>query len=412
MKEKIAFTVTRYGEQINGGAEMHCRMLAERLTERYDVEVLTTCVQNYVTGEYGFDAGVGHLNGVTVRRFHTKPYNRKAEKKWLSKIRPVRRIRRFLYRCGCLKYVANIFPVWKWGLDSDIKALENSVFYSPEMNAYLQEYKDSYKAVISITSIFAPFYFTAAIAGEKMIGIPTLHCERASFRPSLTRSFTSTACLGFNTETEKTLAEDIFGHKNISGRLISVGIEDNEAAEWEVVKRKFALPDRYAVFIGRIEKGKAGKLIRYYTGYVARHPDAPKLVMVGGIVREVGRHKDIIYTGFVSDGEKRCLLRHALMLVNPSKYESLSLVLLEALRDKVPVLVNGKCNVLKGHCVLSGGAVRSYENYRGFCRNFERISNDSNLRKYMVENGEKYYLENYSWGKVMPRLYEAIDSIH
>lgn len=50
-KEKIAFIVVRYGKDINGGAEYHCRMLAERLVNDYDVEVLTTCVKNYVTGD-------------------------------------------------------------------------------------------------------------------------------------------------------------------------------------------------------------------------------------------------------------------------------------------------------------------------------------------------------------------------
>lgn len=45
-KENIAFVVVRYGLNINGGAEYHCRMLAERLTNDYNVEVLTTCVDN------------------------------------------------------------------------------------------------------------------------------------------------------------------------------------------------------------------------------------------------------------------------------------------------------------------------------------------------------------------------------
>ena len=49
-KDKIAFVVVRYGADINGGAEYHCRMLAERLVDDYDVEVLTTCVKDYKKG--------------------------------------------------------------------------------------------------------------------------------------------------------------------------------------------------------------------------------------------------------------------------------------------------------------------------------------------------------------------------
>ena len=56
-KEKIAFIVVRYGKDINGGAEYHCRMLAERLVNDYDVEVLTTCVKNYVTGDNEYPEG-------------------------------------------------------------------------------------------------------------------------------------------------------------------------------------------------------------------------------------------------------------------------------------------------------------------------------------------------------------------
>ena len=37
-KEKVAFVVVRYGKNINGGAEYHCQMLAERLVSDYDVE--------------------------------------------------------------------------------------------------------------------------------------------------------------------------------------------------------------------------------------------------------------------------------------------------------------------------------------------------------------------------------------
>ena len=54
MKDKVAFVVIRYGQNMNGGAEQHCRMLAERLVTHYDVEILTTCVKDYVKGTMSY----------------------------------------------------------------------------------------------------------------------------------------------------------------------------------------------------------------------------------------------------------------------------------------------------------------------------------------------------------------------
>ena len=61
-KDKIAFVVVRYGADINGGAEYHCRMLAERLVDDYDVEVLTTCVKDYMKGGNDIAEGAEYIN--------------------------------------------------------------------------------------------------------------------------------------------------------------------------------------------------------------------------------------------------------------------------------------------------------------------------------------------------------------
>ena len=74
--EKIVFVVVRYGKDINGGAEFHCKMLAERLINQYQVEVLTTCVKNYVTGDNEFPEGEENINGVLVRRFKADPIHK------------------------------------------------------------------------------------------------------------------------------------------------------------------------------------------------------------------------------------------------------------------------------------------------------------------------------------------------
>ena len=66
---KLAVVVQRYGADINGGAELHARYVAEHLARHAEVEVLTTCARDYVTWANELPAGVEQVHGVPVRRF-------------------------------------------------------------------------------------------------------------------------------------------------------------------------------------------------------------------------------------------------------------------------------------------------------------------------------------------------------
>ena len=61
--KKIAFIIVRYGENINGGAEVHCQMLAERLLPYYEVEVLTTTIRAFNHPDQDYTEGVSSWNG-------------------------------------------------------------------------------------------------------------------------------------------------------------------------------------------------------------------------------------------------------------------------------------------------------------------------------------------------------------
>ncbi|MCA6058054.1 glycosyltransferase family 4 protein, partial [Bacteroides thetaiotaomicron] len=217
---------------------------------------------------------------------------------------------------------------------------------------------------------------------------------------------------GFNTGEEQRLAENILGKALGAHGILSVGIEESLSADWAMTKEKFQLPEKYLLYIGRITPKKIHRLLTYFVNYKKKYSDSTlRLVLVGGLAMERFEHPDVIYTGFVSDEEKMSILQHADIVVNPSRYESLSLILLEAMSQKRPMLVNGHCKVLKEHCLKSDFASFYYMNNRGFNQALRRIEQSEDLREEMGEKGVFYVKSNYNWTLIMGRLKQAIKSI-
>src|SRR6267142_1821291 len=79
---KLAIVVQRYGADINGGAELHARYVAEHLAPHAKVAVLTTCARDYVTWRDEYPAGVEHVNAIPVHRF---PVSRQRDVKVFAK---------------------------------------------------------------------------------------------------------------------------------------------------------------------------------------------------------------------------------------------------------------------------------------------------------------------------------------
>ena len=409
---KIAFVVVRYGKEINGGAEFHCKMLAERMVNRYQVEVLTTCVKNYVTGDNEFPEGEEIINGVTVRRFKADPIDKEKIYSHMRGAKRARKLRKFLYQTHLLSAVSTLCPVWTLKRRYEIKALNSNVFYSSDMFNFIKEHKQEYRAIIPITIDYPQVYYTALHAPERTLVIPTMHYHSISFRSILTEVFTKVAYIGFNTRAEERLGKRIFGPRMSKHGIISVGIDVAPAADWATTAAKYHIPDEYLLYVGRIDKNKLHHFFDYFVTYKNQYPNSKlKLVMVGGLFTEPFEHPDVLFTGFVEEGEKTALIQHAKIIINPSKFESLSLILLEAMSMKKAVLVNGLCNVLKEHCKKSKKAALPYFSKKDFIKKLHRIDSSEQLRTDMGEKGAKYVQENYNWDLILQRLTNCIEFI-
>ena len=405
-KENIAFVVVRYGLNINGGAEYHCRMLAERLTNDYNVEVLTTCVDNYRTGENLKFKEKEIINKVIVRRFKTNPTHPELENFYKKKAKPAYKLRRFLYKCHFLAIASYFFPVWHFKEKEELEALGSQVFHSPTLFNFIKENKNNYKAIIPITIDYSHVYYTTLYAPEKTIVIPTMHYHKTAFRSTLTQVFTKAAYIAFNTTAEQKLARKIFGMHMAPHSIVSVGIELSAPSDWAVTQEKYNLPDEYMLYVGRVDQGKLNNVYTYFLNYKKVYPNSDlKFVLVGKQYSDPFNHPDIIYTNFVEEQEKTSIIQHAKIVINPS------LILLEAMALKKAMLVNGNCNVLKEHCHKSNNAALYYTNEKSFIDKLHMLDSSTNLRLEMGEKGYSYVNSNYDWNIIMNKLKHVIENI-
>jgi len=408
--EKVCFVINQYGEEICGGGEYHCKMLAERLVPDFGVDVLTTKICDAVTLEQGFTQACETINGVRVLRFDCVAYDARLQRraKW------ARKFRRGLFRLGLLRYIADVFPVWHLGLKREHAALLTDGFGAPGLLAYLQENQTDYKAIIFVSHYYPYSKLGFRAAPEKSIFIPTAHNVSHLFWSVQTHVFTGVRHIAFNTEEERSLARRVFGRRMAPSSIVGVGVETEmgEAMPSDAeMRKKFGLPDRYVHYFGRIAKGKMGKLIPWFIDYKRKHPGDLKLVLTGKLFMPKVEHPDIVYTGFVSGDEKIWLIKNSLLAINPSKNESLSLLLLEAMSLGKTVLVNGRSEVMKAHCIKSGFAADYYLSRRDFQRKLHRRVSDGGLLQKDNAKARDYVNAHYSWDAIMGKLRGIIAGI-
>jgi len=80
-------------------------------------------------------------------------------------------------------------------------------------------------------------------------------------------------------------------------------------------------------------------------------------------------------------------------------------VVLEAWSVGVPVLVNGKCAVLRGQCQRSGGGLE-YTDYQEFRRALTKFAHEPSLAGELGERGRQFVRENYAWPVVEHKYLE------
>lgn len=380
---KIAFVIQRYGENIVGGAEYFTRLVAEKMGQYHEIEILTTCAAEYHFWKNEYPEGPDILNGIRIHRFAN------ATKRNPNKHTQIQE---------------TVFYADHTVNDEEAWVTEQGP-NCPEMIKYISHNKNKYDCFVFFTFRYYPTYYGIKEVTSKSLVVPFAENDPALDLSTTKEIFERAKGIVYCTPEEKTLVERKVGiSKGKVSDIAGCGIEVPKSiprTENEELQDK-----QYVLYIGRIEGSKGCyQLFEYYMRLVNEFPDLPNLVLAGLDAIEIPKHDKIKYLGFISEEEKYSILSGAQFLIMPSPYESLSLVTLEAMCCGTAVLANGECDVLKGHCLRSNAGLW-YQNYDEFSECFRFLCSNDHLRSKMGDNGKTYVKKNYSWDVIEKKYME------
>ncbi len=380
---KILFIVQRYGHEVDGGAELYCRWLAERLTITHDVTVLTTTARDYTTWANSYPAGETTMNGVTVIR---KP---------VAITRDIHTFNELTARI--LSSDNNLTDQEYW--------LKMQGPWSPDLLDYLEANHYQYDLLIFVTYLYAPTVLGTKIAPEKSLLIPTAHNEPVAYMQIFRDLYQRVAGLMYLTRQEQLFVESTYSVKGKPSILLGTGVDIPKTnLEADDIINRYKIKKPMLFYMGRVDAGKGcDQLIQYFEGYLTRKNIQACLVLAGRCHMPTPQNPAIICPGFIPDDTVKPFLSAADVIVIPSAFESLSILLLQAFACNRPVLVNEKSPVLTAHCHESNGGLY-YANQNEFIESLDLLFSNADLREKLGNNGYAYVKNYYTWDQVINRL--------
>lgn len=384
VRPRVAIVVQRYGASIVGGAEAHARQVAQHLAAHARVEVLTTCASNHLTWQNDLEEGTSRDDRVTVTRFPVEFH---------------RAMRAFNRLSSRVFHKGNDFV-------SESHWLAEQGPWVPSLLRHLSQHAEGFDAVIFFTYLYAPTVWGVPLVAKKALVIPTAHDEPPLAFHLFGDVFELPQALLVNTPEEDALIRGRFP-KAARSRVVGVGIEPRQSQP-QRFRAKFGVKAPYLLCLGRVEAGKGvPELLRLHQRLVAQFHDAPDLVVAGsGALRPKGRRVQAV--GRLDEQDKWDALAGAMAVVVPSRYESLSLVTLEAFSVGTPVLGNAASCVVAGQIERSdGGKVFDLGDVNAFALTVKEVGE----RRELLSSRAKEYARQFQWDAVMRAYLEEIRAI-
>jgi len=349
---KIGFVVQRYGKEVMGGSELHCRQIAEVLADNgFD------CTRYRVDKERNINTFNDYSDWIFANS-HTH----EDEIEWMEQQGPV----------------------------------------CPSLLDALQKEENDHDVFVFFTYLYYNTYWGLQRVAKPKVLVSTAHDEPALYLDIMNQVFALPDAFMFNTEAERDMLDNLFPLENKYQDIVGVGVEIPENVQGTLFSQRHGILSPFILYAGRIEPGKGcQELIDFFLRFNRKNPDLT-LALIGKLLMDIPHHPKLRYLGFLSPDDKNSAMAGALVTINPSRLESLCMAALESMAVKTPILVQEQTAPLNQHCLKGRGGL-FYSNYQEFEEVLTLFLTDAQLRNRMGENGLAYVRENYSWPKIVAK---------
>ena len=420
---KVAFVTPRYGGEIAAGAEHACRLLAEQLSLRHDVEVLTTASRDRRTWKNDYGEGADRIRGVLVRRFAVnQPHDANAFRHFSDRILDVPRS-----RAEEMEWVRRLGP---------------SV---PGLVEHLKRQNRSYEAIVFFSLVHWTTVHGLTVAPERSIVFPCVTLSpvlRFGLWPEL---LASARAIGLMSGSERTLLRSYLGVNAAREEMVGVGVdpshrqayprhqqdpadepalddetagqadepgdpEDDRADRGVPFRRRHRLYGPIVLYGGRVEPDNGcEEMLEYFDSYAASDGDTT-LVLMGVKMMKVPDEPYVRQAGVLPDRERMVAYEAAEVTIAPGSDDPLALPVLESFAVGTPVLASARNDAAVEHCRRAGGGLY-YRNRDEFVDALRMLMTRSKLREQLGEGGRQYVREYFRWEAVLGRFERLVTLI-
>jgi glycosyltransferase involved in cell wall biosynthesis len=419
---KFAFIVPRYGAEIASGPDHACRLLAEQVCHRHDVEVLTTCARDPLTWKNESAEGTDRVRGVLVRRFT---------------------VNQFHDQIGFEQASRRVFAGGQSRQD-EIDWVRRLGPSAPGLIDFLRRQHRNYDALVFFSLLHYTTLQGIAIAPERSVLFPYLQLHpalRFGLWPELIRS---TRGAGYFATAERRLARGYIGAMPPAEEIVGLGVdavpqqayprhqqdpaddpvahedlaaEAEDGAESEYLagrgvpfRRRHRLYGSFVMYGGRVEPDNGCEEMLEYFDAFASVDGETALVLMGVKMMKLPDAPYLRLAGVLPDRERMVAYEAADVTIAPAGHDLLAQPVLESFAVGTPVLASAMNDAAVEHCRRANGGL-FYASRDEFVEALRVITTNNRLREKMGENGRQYIRQHHRWDAVIGRFERLVSRV-